>query len=218
MCGRFIINVKKEELIEAFDIYQSQLTVFEPSPNIPPGTHIPYIYQSDDKRQLSSALWGLIPSWSKDRSFASHTFNARSETVSDKPSFREAYKKRRCLIPATAYYEWANVRVNDKLAGKQPYWIGRDDEALFAFAGLYEHWTDTSSGESLESCTIITREAYPQLNHLHPRMPVILPSDSYDDWLNAKTPDFPMIAEDHLKFYSTESPDSSKNKNYAFDF
>ena len=218
MCGRFEINSNKKEFVEIFDIDESQLPVFESKSNIPPGTHIPFIYQSANTRQLSNALWGLVPSWSKDKSFASNTFNARSETISDKPSFRSAYKTQRCLIPATGYFEWAKVRINGKIAGKQPFWIGRDDEALFAFAGLYENWTDTSSGELLESCTIITREAYPTLNHIHPRMPVILPSDNYQDWLDAKTDDFPMIDEKDLNFYPTDSPNGSTKNNYEFNF
>jgi len=195
MCGRFDLYLFKQEIVEIFDIDDIQLPVFKPKANIPPSTQIPYIYQSNNTRHLSTACWGLIPLWAKDKSFASNTFNARSETVSKKPSFREAYKHRRCLIPASAYYEWEKVIHNDKVAAKQPYWIGRKDESVFAFAGLYENWTDNKTGEVVESCTIITRESYPKLNHIHPRMPVILPSDNYQDWLEAKTDEFPMISE-----------------------
>lgn len=218
MCGRFIINANKKEMIETFDIDDSQIPVFEPKTNIPPGTHIPFIYNTRNTRQLSSAFWGLVPSWAKNKSFSHNTFNARSETISEKPSFKNAYKQRRCLIPASAYYEWAQVRVNGKVAGKQAFWIGRDDEALFAFAGLYENWKDNINGEIFESCTIITREAYPSINHIHPRMPVILPSDYYQDWLEAKTNEFPMIAEKDLNFYSIDSPDDSPKNNYEFNF
>ncbi|MEH6455908.1 MAG: SOS response-associated peptidase family protein [Cocleimonas sp.] len=99
MCERFDIHINKNKMIEIFDIDQSQLPAFESSSNIPPSTHIPFIFQTENKRQLSSASWGLIPSWTKDKSFASHTFNARSETLTEKVSFKEAYKHRRCLIP-----------------------------------------------------------------------------------------------------------------------
>ncbi len=218
MCGRFEINANKKEFVEIFDIDDSQIPVFESKSNIPPGTHIPFIYQSANTRQLSSALWGLVPSWSKDRSFASNTFNALSETLSDEPSFRNAYKQRRCLIPATGYHEWAKIRINGKIAGKQPFGIGRKDKAMFAFAGLYEHWTDKSSGEVLQSCTIITREAYPAINHIHPRMPVILPSEYYQAWLDAEIDDFPMIEEDNLKFYPVDSGLGSTNNNYELNF
>jgi len=218
MCGRFVINTKREEIVETFAIDDVQFPAFKPIDNIPPGTHIPIIYQSETKRQLSSAYWGLVPSWAKDKTFASHTFNARSETLSDKPSFREAYKYRRCLIPASAYYEWAKVRVNGKIAGKQPFEIRQSNQALFAFAGLYEYWMDSSKGEQFQSCTIITREAYPSINHIHPRMPVIMPAEQYQTWLDAKTNDFPMLNEDELAFYPIDNKFGTRNNNFEFDF
>ena len=218
MCGRFVLNSNKEEIIEIFNINDTQLPAFAPNDNIPPGTHIPIVYQTEDKRHLSSANWGLVPSWAKDKSFASNTFNARSETVSEKPSFKNAYKKQRCLIPADAYYEWAKLRVNGKVAGKQPYLIGREDKAMFAFAGLYEHWTDINSGEILESCAVITREAYTSIHHIHPRMPIILPSDSYQTWLNAETDEFLMIEENDLDFYPVDKGLGSSNNNYELKF
>ena len=216
MCGRFVINANKDEMIETFDIHHSLLPVFNPNFNLPPGTHIPCIYQPGNARILSSAYWGLIPSWAKDKSFASHTFNARSETLSEKPSFRNAYKNSRCLIPATGYYEWAQISMNGKSIGKQPYWIGREDEALFAFAGLYENWTDPSTGELLESCTIITRDAYPSINHIHARMPVILPKEYYQLWLKEAIDDFPMIEEQELNFYPIDKAVGSPQNNYEF--
>lgn len=217
MCGRFVINSNKDEMIEIFDIDHSQLPVFIPNFNIPPSTYIPFIYQTGNTRQLSSAFWGLVPSWAKDKSFASHTFNARAETISEKPSFRSAYKHRRCLIPATGYYEWAKLEKDGKVLGKQPYWIGREDQSLFAFAGLYEHWTDTNSGELLESCTIITREAFPTINHIHARMPVILPPEYYQLWLKAAIDDFPMIEEQELDFYPIANDVGSPQNNYEFN-
>ena len=214
MCGRFVIKADKNQMIETFDIHHSQISVFTPHFNLPPGTHIPYIYEPGNARVLGSAHWGLIPSWAKDKSFASHTFNARSETVSEKPSFRSAYKTRRCLIPATAYYEWATT--NNKGQGKQPYWIGKQDKTLFAFAGLYENWTDPSTGELLESCTVITREAFPSIRHIHSRMPVILPPEYYKLWLKAAIEDFPMIEEQELDFYPIEKAVGSPKYNYEF--
>ena len=218
MCGRFVIHAKKEDIVERFDIDEVQLPVFEPKDNIPPGTDIPFIYQTENKRKLSSAYWGLIPSWAKDKSFASHTFNARSETIAEKPSFREAYKQRRCLIPASAYYEWAKVRINGKVAGKQPFQINREDKELFAFAGIYENWTDNSTGEMIQSCTVITREAYSKIHHIHPRMPIILPKDHYQAWLDSEIEDFPMITEDKLNFFPLKDGLGSKSNNYEFIF
>jgi len=217
MCGRFTINATKDEIIETFKIDHDQLPVFEPNYNIPPGTFIPYIYQTGSTRQLSSAYWGLIPPWAKDKSFANHTFNARSETLSEKPSFRHAYQNNRCLIPATGYYEWQNLSENGKPSGKQPYWIGLEDQSLFAFAGLYENWTDTESGDLVESCTIITRDAYPNIKHIHPRMPVILPSEYYLLWLKDAIDDFPTIDEDKLDFYPISKAVGSPQNNYPFD-
>jgi len=218
MCGRFDLYFNNKEFVEVFDIDDSQLPVLETQTNIPPSSSIPYIYHSNDSRRVSLAHWGLIPSWAKDRSFSSNTFNARSETVADKPSFRQAFKQRRCLIPASGYYEWAKVRVNGKVAGKQPFWIGRKDKSLFAFAGLYEHWTDKSSGELIESCTIITQDAYSSINHIHHRMPVILPSVNYREWLDAETDSFPMLQEKDIHFLPVDNPNNTVKHNYAFDF
>ncbi len=218
MCGRFVIHAKKQEIIETFDIDEVQIPAFEPKDNIPPGTHIPFIYQSVDKRVLGNALWGLIPSWSKDKSFSGNTFNARSETVSEKPSFREAYKQRRCLIPANAYYEWEKLSVNGKLAGKQPYSIQRQDKALFAFAGLYEYWTDSQSDEKILSCSIVTLEAYSKINHIHPRMPLILSGEHYQNWLDATLDNFPMVDEDQLEYHPLATDFNKPTNNYEFNF
>ncbi|MCL4108012.1 UNVERIFIED_CONTAM: hypothetical protein GTU68_017040 [Idotea baltica] len=216
MCGRFVINANKDELVEVFKIDHSQLPAFKPNFNIPPSTHIPFIYQPGNARILSSAFWGLIPSWAKDKSFASHTFNARSETLSEKPSFKNAYKSQRCLIPATGYYEWEKVIENGKTVGKQPYWIGRKDQSPLAFAGLYEHWTDPESGALLTSCTVITRDAFPEIKHIHTRMPVILPPEYYQLWLKEATEDFPMIEEEELDFYAIDKAVGSPKNNYEF--
>ena len=216
MCGRFVINANKDEMIEVFDIHHSRLPAFQANFNIPPSTQIPIVYKPGNARILGSAYWGLIPSWAKDKSFASHTFNARSETVSKKPSFRNAYKRQRCLIPATGYYEWEKIIENNKIARKQPYWIGRKDKTMFAFASLYENWTDTETGELVESCTVITKEAYPSMQHIHSRMPVILPPEYHQLWLNAATEEFPMIEEDELDFYLIEKAVGSPHNNYEF--
>lgn len=218
MCGRFVIHSKKEDIVEIFDIDDVQLPALEAQDNIPPGTNIPIIYQSVDKRVISNSYWGLIPAWAKDKSFAGNTFNARSETISEKPTFREAYQKRRCLIPASAYYEWAKVRVNGKIAGKQPFQIEREDKELFAFAGLYEYWNDKTSGETIHSCTVITREAYEKIHHIHPRMPIIIPKDCYRAWLTNENDYIPMIAEDELTYIPLKDGLGTKSNNYEFNF
>lgn len=137
-------------------------------------------------RELSMLRWGLLPSWAKDASMAAKMINARSETVADKPSFREAFRKRRCLIPADGFYEW---RMED--GRKQPFRIGMKGGAPFAFAGLWERWcatvasTGIAEGETVETFTIITSPANDKLRPIHARMPVILPPETFDRWLDA---------------------------------
>ncbi len=211
MCGRFELNLSKEQLIKTFVISDPQMPEYEPSFNIPPDTNIPIIYQIGDHRRLTAAYWGLIPSWAKDRSIASHTFNARSETVTEKPSFRQAYKRRRCIVPATGYYEWKSLAI-----GKKPFRIGRKNQQPFAMAGIFENWTDPESGERVESCAIITREAYPEISHIHSRMPVILPSEYYQLWLKGAIDDFPMIDEDEIDSYPISKAVGSPSNNYEF--
>ena len=121
--------------------------------------------------------WGLIPPWSKNTKIANHLINARSETLMEKPSFRSAYKNRRCLIPATGFFEWQQTE-----SGKQPYHIHFPDNRLFAFAGLWEHWENEH--ETIYSCTIITTAANSIIAPLHQRMPVIISPEHYALWLS----------------------------------
>jgi putative SOS response-associated peptidase YedK len=123
--------------------------------------------------------WGLIPSWAKDPAIGNRLINARSETVAAKPSFRHAFRKQRCLIPTDGFYEWQKL---DKK--KQPFYIRMKDKQLFAFAGLWEHWEDTS-GSAIETCTILTTDANDILTPIHDRMPVILPATDYKLWLDS---------------------------------
>ncbi len=213
MCGRFEANIPKEKLIKKFGINHWQLDNYQPRFNIPPGIDIPIIRQFGDKRIIDKAYWGLIPSWSKDRKIAFKTFNARSETLADKPSFRNAYKRRRCLIPASGYYEWARLDDNNK----QPYWIGKKDNEPFAMAGLFEDWTDIETGELIESCTIITQNAYAELSHIHTRMPVILPESYYSQWLSCELEGFPTEDMNELAFYPISSDVGSPSNDYKFE-
>ena len=122
--------------------------------------------------------WGLIPSWAKDPKIGYQCINAKAETVAEKPSFRSAFKKRRCLVVATGFYEW---QVQGRT--KQPMWIGLRSKRPFAFAGLWEHWKPAEE-EPLETCTIITTEPNELMRPIHNRMPVILAPVSYDQWLD----------------------------------
>jgi putative SOS response-associated peptidase YedK len=126
--------------------------------------------------------WGLIPSWAKDRKMGSKLINARAETVAEKPAFRSAFRKRRCLVVADGFYEWQQ---QENKKQKQPFYFRLSDGEPFAFAGLWEHWQDTT-GEEIESCTLLTTEANDLMHPIHNRMPVILEPKNYDLWLDSE--------------------------------
>jgi putative SOS response-associated peptidase YedK len=180
MCGRFTLRTSPVALAEIFALLREP--VWPPRYNITPSQPVAVIRQESGARVWSALLWGLIPSWSKDAGMGARMINARAETVAQKPSFRGAFRHRRCLIPADGFYEW-------KKAGgktKQPFYIGLHDERPFAFAGLWEHW-EAPDGSAIESCTIITTEANDLLHDVHDRMPVILSDEDYDRWIEPQT-------------------------------
>jgi putative SOS response-associated peptidase YedK len=131
------------------------------------------------------ARWALIPSWSKDAKNGAKTINARIESVAEKPSFRSAFKSRRCIIPADGYYEWYTLSTQGTKSPspKQPFYIHRKDDRSLAMAGLYEYWRDPEGGDLIISATIITTSSEGQIASIHDRMPVLLPRDRYDAWL-----------------------------------
>lgn len=178
MCGRFSLTSPVEAMSRLFGF--SELPNLAPRYNIAPSQDIAVVRSSPEGggRELAMLRWGLIPSWAKERDFGARTINARAETVAEKPSFRAAYKKRRCLVPADGYYEWK--KASD---GKQPYRFCRQDDGLFAFAGLWEHWRDPADGEELQTCTIIVCEAGAFTQPVHHRMPVIVQPDLFPLWL-----------------------------------
>ena len=176
MCGRFNLIATKMQIMEHFCL--QRLADYQPDYNIPPGQKIITVVRLEDGSNKAVNLhWGLIPSWSKDRKIASHLINARAETLTEKPSFRKAYQQRRCLIPATGFFEWQSTET-----GKHPYHIHQLASALFAFAGLWEYWEHQQ--ETVYSCTIITTAANAKIAPIHDRMPVIITTDFYDRWLD----------------------------------
>jgi putative SOS response-associated peptidase YedK len=187
MCGRFALLAKKEEMARRFKLIESgpsQPSLYPARPrfNIAPSQSVAVVRAADGTRFLSLLHWGLIPSWAADEKIAYKLINARSETVVEKPSFRSAFKQRRCLIPASGFYEWQK-----KGSSKQPFYIRpRDEDDLFAFAGLWEKWTDPL-GKVMESCTILTTEANELMRPIHDRMPVILDSPSESTWLDPRS-------------------------------
>ena len=178
MCGRFSQTASPEIVAEQFAV--SEPPLFKPRYNIAPSQSVAAIRIEPDTttRKLVMLRWGLIPSWAKDPTIGSQCINAKAETVAEKPSFRSAFKKRRCLVVATGFYEW---QVQGRT--KQPMWIGLRSKRPFAFAGLWEHWKP-AEGEPLETCTIITTEPNDLMTPIHNRMPVILAPTLYDQWLD----------------------------------
>jgi len=188
MCGRFSLTTPVEAMRQLFGF--SQLPNLAPRYNIAPTQDVAVVRAGDEGgRDLSMLRWGLIPSWAKDKDFGAKTINARAETVAEKPSFRSAYKKRRCLIPADGYYEWVKAE-----GGKQPYRFCREDGEAFGLAGLWESWTNPEDGEVILTCSIVVREAGSFTETWHHRMPVIVRPDSYGVWLGEGDPDTDDIA------------------------
>lgn len=183
MCGRFTQKNERKEIEREFGVKIGTERKFETSFNIAPTQTVGAVRRTEKEKEFASLKWGLIPAWAKDASFAAKLINARAETLSEKASFREAYKKRRCLIPASGFYEWRK-----SADGKQPFYFYLKDTDIFAFGGLWEEWTDRDSGELIETCTIITTAANEVLKPVHDRMPVIIDSKNYERWLFCAAP------------------------------
>jgi putative SOS response-associated peptidase YedK len=181
MCGRFYLDAPQEILESYFNLQAAP--ALSPRYNIAPSQDVAAVILADQKRVLKMLHWGLIPFWAKDEKIGHHTINARLESVEAKPSFRAAFKSRRCLIPASGFYEWKALK-----GGKQPYCIRPKAETIFVFAGLYEHW-QSESGKQINSCSILVTEAKEPIRQVHDRMPVILSPESYTDWLDPETQD-----------------------------
>ncbi len=177
MCGRFAFYTTREATAALFGATTSTEVV--PRYNIAPTQFIAAVRGDEqDAPELAMLRWGLVPFWAKDPSIGNRMINARSETVAEKPSFRNAYKKRRCLILADGFYEWR--KEGD---GKTPYYISLADGSPFAFAGIWEHWNSKESDESLQSTAIITAAASDFMAQLHQRMPVVVRPEQADRWL-----------------------------------
>lgn len=174
MCGRYTLTVPIDQLAAEFDLDEVRAEL-SPNFNVAPTQSVAAILAENGGRRLETLRWGLVPSWAKDPEIGARMINARSETAPEKPSFRSAFKRRRCLIPADGFYEWKREE-----GGKQPFYIHMKDGRPFAFAGLWEDWND---GE-IRSCTILTTSANGLVGEVHERMPVILPAEDRDAWLD----------------------------------
>lgn len=214
MCGRFTRTQSIPNLAQEFGVVEvnSDLT---PSYNIAPTQEVAVIITAGVKT-LAPVRWGLVPSWAKDMSVGSKMINARAETVSEKPSYRNAFKRRRCLVVADGFYEWQSV------AGtKRPIYIRFKSGRPFGFAGLYEMW-NSPEGEGITTCAIITTQANELMRPIHERMPVIIPKEKEDLWLDPKTEDESLLLSllkpypaDQMEAYPVSKKVNSPKNNSA---
>ncbi|HEY0736836.1 MAG TPA: SOS response-associated peptidase [Herpetosiphonaceae bacterium] len=203
MCGRYTSDgLDVAKVAERFDA-QKTLEEFAPNHNIKPTQAAPIVVEKDGEREIQLMQWGLIPFWAKDPKIGSKMFNARSETVGEKPAFKSSFKRKRCLVPATGFYEWkAEGR------GKVPYLFTVGDHEVFGFAGLYDSWK-APSGEVLYTYTIITTRPNDLVAQAHDRMPVILPRDQEQAWLDTSVED-PFFLQSLLEPYPADLMQMSK--------
>lgn len=225
MCGRFVLASTADEIVAEFAVAHIVTAGIRPSWNVAPGSPIAMVTESIESgvgigtasatgadaaspfgavdgapRTVSTARWGLVPHWAKDASIGSKMINARSETVTEKPAFRAAVARRRCLVPANGYYEWMpGSAPGGGAARRTPYYLHPAGGGILAMAGLYETWRDPELPEGdphavVVTCTVITRAAPDALGHIHDRSPVIVPTDLRADWLDCGAADAPSTA------------------------
>jgi putative SOS response-associated peptidase YedK len=203
MCGRYGRRADKQRISEWFHTHNTNVfdeSTYAPSFNVAPQSFQPIVRLSLEtgERELTVMRWGLVPFWSKDGKMGFSTINAKAETIATSPAYREAWKRRRCLVPAEWFYEWQ--KTGEKT--KQPFAIAMKDGGMFAFAGLWETWTDKASGQRLETYTIITTDPNELMEKIHTRMPVIVDQRNYERWM-APT-DQAHLPVDLLKPYPAE--------------
>jgi putative SOS response-associated peptidase YedK len=190
VCGRYRLS-RRKEIIEEHFASEPWEADWSPRFNIAPTQLVPVVRQHPKEavRQLSLMKWGLIPHWAKDSSLSTSTINAKAETASTKPAFRDPLRYRRCLIPADGFYEWKRTA-----SGKQPFCFEVNECELFAFAGLWDGWKDPS-GNWIRTCSLLTTTANAVTSAIHSRMPVILGADAYDMWLDPGMTQVPAVVE-----------------------
>jgi putative SOS response-associated peptidase YedK len=189
MCGRYGRRADKQRIAEWFQTHNTDVfneSYFTPSYNVAPQSMQPVVRLDAEtgERELTVMRWGLVPFWSKDGKASYSTINARAETVPTSATYREAFKRRRCLVPADLFYEWMKVDAKTK----QPYAIALTDGSLFAFAGLWETWKEKVTGETKETYTVITTDPNEVMEPLHNRMPVVLAPNDYERWMAPADP------------------------------
>jgi putative SOS response-associated peptidase YedK len=185
MCGRFVQAQTPDVYARFFGAEPVVTEALAPSYNVAPTDAVYAVAEHDGERQLGTFRWGLLPFWAKDRKMAARNINARVETAADKPAFRDSFASRRCLIPADGFYEWERK----EKGGKLPHYVHAEGAAPLAFAGLWARWRDPETEERLTTCTILTGEPSELVEPIHDRMPVVLPPDTWDEWLDRDNTD-----------------------------
>ena len=203
MCGRYGRRADKQfiaEWMQAHDTNVFDDSYFAPSYNVAPQSLQPVVRLSPDtgERELTIMRWGLVPFWSEDGKMAFNTINAKAETITTSPAYREPMKRRRCLVPAEWFYEWKKLDAKTK----QPYAIAMKNRSLFAFAGLWDSWKDKATGQTLDTYTVITTDPNELTESIHTRMPVILAPRDYERWMEPGEPSHPPV--DLLRPYPAE--------------
>jgi len=195
MCGRFALTISPTALAKLFQL--DEVPVLEPRYNIAPSQAVAAVIKGREeaKRILKWMQWGLIPFWAKDPGIGMKMINARAETAAEKPAFRDAFSHKRCLVPASGFYEWQKIGKE-----KQPYFIRLRDEECFAMAGLWQRW-ESKDGHTIESCNILTTDSNALMTPIHNRMPVIIDPHHFELWL-----DCARAAKDRLQQLLTPFP------------
>jgi putative SOS response-associated peptidase YedK len=189
MCGRYGRRADKQRIAEWMQTHNTNVfdeSYLAPSYNVAPQSFQPVVRLAPetDERELTVMRWGLVPFWAKDTKIGFSTINAKAETVPTSPTYREAWKRRRCLVPAEWFYEWQ--KLDEK--NKQPYAIAMKDGSIFAFGGLWEKWKDKATGQELHTYTIVTTDPNELLEPIHNRMPVIVARKDYERWMASSDP------------------------------
>lgn len=214
MCGRFTLTADQDSFEDRFSLTRFDLG-WVPSFNIAPTQEVLTVTNDGSENRPELMRWGLVPSWAKDPKIGNRMINARSETLAEKPSFRTAFKRRRCLIPADGFYEWKREG-----KAKKPMLITANPGGLFAFAGLWETWKQPDDSWLL-TCAIITTSANEFMKSIHDRMPVILPRESEASWLDPEEQDTAILSElllpydsDRMEAYEVSTLVNSPRNNF----
>ncbi len=195
MCGRFVQSHDPSFYADAFRVETIRTETLPTSYNVAPTDAVYAVAEHEGERMLGSFRWGLIPWWAKDRKIAARNINARSETAAEKPTFKESFATKRCLIPADGFFEWQRLP-----KGKLPHYFYAADAQPLALAGLWATWKDPESGDPVRSCTILTGRPNELVADIHDRMPVILPRGAWTDWLDRDNQE-PEIVQSLLGVY-----------------